>query len=47
VTRTARLYVEDILRAIERIEAFVEGMDEDAFARDEKTQFAVLRAFES
>ncbi len=44
--RQARLYVEDVLRAIERIEAFAEGMGAEDFARDEKTQFAVLRALE-
>ncbi len=46
MSRQVRLYVEDVLRAIERIEAFVGTMGEADFVQDEKTQFAVLRAFE-
>ena len=44
--RRARLYVEDVLRAIEQVVAFTEGMDEAAFAADARTQLAVLRLFE-
>lgn len=46
MSRDPRRYVEDVLRAAERVAAFVEGMDAAAFAGDEKTQFAVLRALE-
>jgi len=39
-------YLEHIVGAIERIHAFVEGMDEVAFLQDAKTQDAVIRNFE-
>jgi len=44
--RDARLYVKDILSALEAIEKFVEGMDLEAFRRDDKTSSAVIRKFE-
>lgn len=44
--RDYRLYLKDILAAIESIESFVEGMDFAAFCEDDKTSSAVLRKFE-
>ncbi|MGY4707502.1 HepT-like ribonuclease domain-containing protein [Candidatus Bipolaricaulota sp. J31] len=39
-------YLRDILEMMEKIEAFIRGMDFDEFERDEKTNFAVFRALE-
>ena len=44
--RDYRLYLKDILAAIESIEAFVAGMDFGAFRTDDKTASAVVRKFE-
>ena len=44
--RDYRLYLKDILAAMESIEAFVEGMDLEAFEADDKTASAVMRKFE-
>jgi len=44
--RNYRLYLEDILRAIESIEHFVEGMSFEQFVQDDKTSSAVLRKLE-
>ena len=44
--RDYRLYLEDILDAMESAEAFVEGMDFDGFQTDDKTASAVVRKFE-
>lgn len=44
--RDERLYLEDILQAMESIEAFVAGMDFEDFAADDKTSSAVVRKFE-
>lgn len=44
--RDYRLYLKDILAAMESIEAFVAGMDLDAFRADDKTASAVVRKFE-
>lgn len=44
--RDYRLYLKDILEALESIEAFVQGMDQDDFERDDKTTSAVVRKFE-
>lgn len=44
--RDVKLYVKDILKAIEAIEKFVEGMDFESFRNDDKTSSAVLRKFE-
>jgi uncharacterized protein with HEPN domain len=44
--RDYRLYLEDILAAMESIEAFVAGMDLGAFQADDKTASAVMRKFE-
>ena len=39
-------YLEHILEAIERIDRYTQGMSEDEFLQDEKTQDAVIRNFE-
>ena len=44
--RNYRLYLEDILSAMDSIEAFVAGMDLEAFQADDKTASAVIRKFE-
>jgi len=44
--RDPRDYVNDILDSIEKIEEFVKGMSHEEFLRDEKTQYAVVRALE-
>ena len=44
--RDYRLYLKDILAAIEIIEAFVAGMDLETFRADDKTASAVIRKFE-
>jgi len=44
--RDYRLYLDDILEAIDRIQEYVEGLDEDTFSSDKKTQDAVIRNLE-
>ena len=44
--RTQKQYLEDILTHIEAAERFVSGLDFEQFSEDEKTNFAVIRAFE-
>lgn len=44
--RNNKLYVKDILSAMESIEEFVAGMDFDEFIEDDKTTSAVIRKFE-
>lgn len=44
--REYRLYLEEILRAMESAETFIEGMDFDDFQTDDKTTSAVVRKFE-
>lgn len=39
-------YLEDILDAIEKIESFTTGMTYHQFSKDDKTMYAVIRAFE-
>ena len=46
MTREYQDYFADIIDAIEKTELFVEGMDFEAFEKDAKTSFAVIRAFE-
>ena len=50
MSRTDNLRIKDylghILEAIERINRYVGGMNEDEFLQDEKTQDAVIRNFE-
>lgn len=44
--RDYRIYLKDILTAIESIENFVAGMDLEIFQSDDKTSSAVIRKFE-
>ncbi len=44
--RDYRIYLKDILAAIESIERFVVGMDLETFQADDKTTSAVIRKFE-
>jgi len=44
--RNARAYLQDMLEAIQRILAYVDGLDYEAFREDYKTQDAVLRNLE-
>ena len=44
--RDISIYVKDILENMERAETFVQGMDYEDFARDERTSFAVIRCIE-
>lgn len=44
--RDFRLYLKDILEAMESIESFVSGMDFEAFKADDKTSSAVMRKLE-
>ena len=46
MNRTFLDFLEDIINLMEKAEGFMEGMDYSAFARDEKTNFATLRAIE-
>ncbi len=39
-------YVEDILNAMSKAQAFTLGMDYETFQKDDKTFFAVIRALE-
>ena len=44
--RDSKLYLKDILEAMDSIELFVEGMDFEEFKEDDKTSSAVIRKFE-
>ena len=44
MSRTFLDFVEDIVECMERAQRFVRGMDYEAFERDDKTHFAVVRA---
>lgn len=44
--RDFRLYLDDILDAVQQIRFYVEGQDEEAFRADRKTQDAVIRNLE-
>ena len=44
--RDYKLYLKDILAAMDSIEAFVEGMSFEQFRKDDKTSSAVVRKFE-
>ncbi len=46
MAKSRRIYVEDILDAIGRIERYTKGMTRSAFGRDERTQDAVVRCLE-
>lgn len=44
--RDPRLYLDDILEAVESIAGYTSGLDFEAFRQDRKTQDAVLRNLE-
>jgi uncharacterized protein with HEPN domain len=44
--RDYRIYLKDILAAMDSIQAFVAGMDLETFQADDKTTSAVIRKFE-
>jgi uncharacterized protein with HEPN domain len=44
--RTYLDYLNDMLDALEKAQQFVQGLSYDQFAKDEKTNFAVVRALE-
>lgn len=44
--RKSRAFIQDMLEAIQRILAYVDGLDYEAFRSDIKTQDAVLRNLE-
>ena len=44
--RASTSYLADMLAAMEKVESFIQGFDEEQFRRDEKTIFAVIRALE-
>jgi len=44
--RDYKLYLTDILEAIESTERFVAGLDAEGFKHDDKTSSAVIRKFE-
>ncbi len=44
--RDSKLYLKDILEAMNSIELFVEGIDFEEFKKDDKTSSAVIRKFE-
>lgn len=44
--RDSKLYLKDILKAMDAIETFVEGMNLEEFEKDDKTSSAVIRKFE-
>lgn len=44
--RDSKLYIKDILDAMDSIDLFVEGMDFEEFKKDDKTSSAVIRKFE-
>lgn len=46
MSRDYRLYLDDIIEAIDRISEYVKGMDYEAFAADQKTIDAVVRNLE-
>ena len=44
--RDYRLYIDDLIEAVEKIENYVEGLSLDEFGQDSKTIDAVIRNFE-
>jgi uncharacterized protein with HEPN domain len=44
--RDPKLYLKDILEAMDSIELFIGEMDFDEFKEDDKTSSAVIRKFE-
>lgn len=46
MSRDFRLYLDEILEPIHQIRSYMTGLNEDDFARDRKTQDAVIRNLE-
>jgi len=46
MTRNYKIYLKDILNALESIEKFIENMSFEEFRADDKTTSAVIRKFE-
>lgn len=46
MSRSVAVYVADVVDMMNAAERFVDGMTAETFAADERTQFAVVRAFE-
>jgi uncharacterized protein with HEPN domain len=44
--RNIRLYIDDIMRNMNKILQYTEGMEESSFCADEKTTDAVIRCIE-
>lgn len=44
--RDAKLFLTDIMQAIDAIEGFVQSLDRDQFEQDDKTVSAVIRKLE-
>lgn len=44
--RDSKLYLKDIIVAMDAIDSFVEGMNFEEFQKDDKTSSAVIRKFE-
>ena len=44
--RDPRLYIDDIVEAVNRIEEYAEGLSFEAFKKDRKTVDAIVRNFE-
>ena len=44
--RDHRLYLDDIVGAVDRIQSYVQGMDYSRFATDQRTMDAVVRNLE-
>ena len=46
MSRTPKLYLEDIIKSIENINKYVSGLDLESFGKDQKTVDAVVRNIE-
>ena len=46
MSRDVRVYLADIADRCERVARYVEGLDQDAWSKDERTQDAVVRNLE-
>ena len=46
VKRSSKLYIDDIVRSIGRIEKYAHGLSFDQFSKDEKTIDAIIRNLE-
>jgi len=46
LTKDYKIFIQDVLSAIDSINLFIEGMNYDSFKDDDKTSSAVIRKFE-